>query len=46
MSKIRLILDFLFDQFILPFLPEGKEEGKEKPDGEMGADSKREASES
>jgi hypothetical protein len=39
-EKIRLIIDFLFDQFILPFLPEGgKEDDKEKPDGEMGGHS-------
>lgn len=38
MNKVKLIIDFLFDQLILPFLPEGKEEeeeGKENPDGEV-----------
>lgn len=29
-NKIQLIIDFLFDQFILPWLPEGKEEDKEE----------------
>lgn len=25
MNKIQMVIDFLFDQFILPWLPEGKE---------------------
>lgn len=37
MNKIQLIIDFLYDQFILPFLPEGKEDDdKEERDGEVG----------
>lgn len=37
MNKIQMVIDFLFDQFILPWLPEGKEDDdKEEPDGEVG----------
>ena len=39
MNKIQLIIDFLFDQFILPWLPEGKDDDKEEPDGEVGGNS-------
>lgn len=36
MNKIKLIIEWLFDEFILPFLPEGK---KDEEDGDVGEDS-------